>query len=384
MGILSWFKGLSKNKQVTAYKEIGNYRAIFYGFGGDIWQTAVVRSCIRPIADHTSKAHAVCSDKRLERILNLKPNEYMTGTMMLAKTRTLLEVNNTAFIFIARDDTGKITGFYPVPYQSFEAVEYNGRLYIQFKFAGDAVKETTFAWEDLIPLRKDYKSSDIAGDDNCALIRTLELIQTTNDGIANAVVATANLRGIIRSKIGMLSDEDRKKQRDQFVRDYMNIGNEGGVASLDSSQEFIPVNMNPTVTSWATQKEFREDVYRYYGISDSIIMSDYTEEQMEGFYDARIEPFLVQLSEMMTRRVFTERELGYDNFVVYESNRIQYASTKTKLQMVQLVDRGALTPNEWRGMFNLAPVVGGDKPIRRLDTAEVNESKGEEQDGSEG
>ena len=39
--------------------------------------------------------------------------------------------------------------------------------------------------------------------------------------------------------------------------------------------------------------------------------------------------------------------------------------------MVALVDRGALTPNEWRVMFNLAPVPGGDLPLRRLDTEQV-------------
>ena len=37
------------------------------------------------------------------------------------------------------------------------------------------------------------------------------------------------------------------------------------------------------------------------------------------------------------------------------------------------MDRGALTPNEWRETFNLAPVTDGDKPLRRLDTQTVNE-----------
>lgn len=38
-----------------------------------------------------------------------------------------------------------------------------------------------------------------------------------------------------------------------------------------------------------------------------------------------------------------------------------------------MVDRGALTPNEWRKIFNLAPVEGGDEPIRRLDTRPTSE-----------
>ena len=199
----------------------------------------------------------------------------------------------------------------------------------------------------------------------------LDIISTTNQGIANAVKATANLRGILKSTKGMLSPEDRKKQKEEFIRDYLNLENEGGIASLDSTQEFTPITMNPTVISWEQQKEFRENVYRYFGISDAIVMSDYTEAQMEAFYDSRIEPFLVALSIELTRKCFSPRERAFGSGITYESNRINFASTATKLSMVALVDRGALTPNEWRAMFNLAPVEGGDLPLRRLDTEQV-------------
>lgn len=47
----------------------------------------------------------------------------------------------------------------------------------------------------------------------------------------------------------------------------------------------------------------------------------------------------------------------------------------TKLGLVQMVDRGAMTPNEWRTVLNLIPIEGGDKPIRRLDTALVEDKK---------
>ena len=41
-----------------------------------------------------------------------------------------------------------------------------------------------------------------------------------------------------------------------------------------------------------------------------------------------------------------------------------------------MVDRGALTPNEWRETLNLSPVPDGDKPLRRLDTQTVNQIRG--------
>lgn len=372
MGVLQSIFGNTKlMRKWSRWKELGTYKATFSSFGQDMFQSETVRACIRPLAEHTSKANAKCTDKRIEKILNVQPNIYMNGKDFLAKVRIRLEIKNTAFIYIQRDLTGKAIGFYPVPYSYFEAVEYQNGLFIKFSFNGDGATNLVLPWEDLAVIRKDYNESDIAGDDNAPILNMLELISTTNQGVANAVKATANLRGILKSTKAMLSNDDIKKQKEQFVKDYLNLENEGGIASLDSTQEFIPITMSPTVTNYSQMKEFRENVYRYFGVNDSIVMSDYTEEQMEAFYEARIEPFLVALSLELSRKVFTAREQGFNNHIVYESNRMQYASNATKLAMVALVDRGALTPNEWRQIFNLAPVEGGDVPIRRLDTATV-------------
>ena len=381
MGVLqNIFKNTKFVQKYSRWKELGTYNSIFSSFGKDIYKSEIVRSCIRPLAEHTSKANVKCTDKRIEKLLNVNPNMYMNGKDFLYKVRTKLEIKNTAFIYIGRDDTGKAFSFYPVPYSYFEAVEYQNGLFIKFHFAGNETRELVLPWEDLAVVRKDYNDSDISGDENSAILNTLELINTTNQGIANAVRATANLRGILKSTKAMLSPEDIKKNKETFVKDYLSLENEGGIASLDSTQEFTPIKMEPTITNYAQMKEFRENVYRYFGVNDSIVMSDYTESQMEAFYESRIEPFLVALSLELTRKIFTKREQGFDNHVVYESNRMQYASNATKLAMVALVDRGALTPNEWRQIFNLAPVDGGDIPIRRLDTAAVDEPKENEEE----
>ena len=196
----------------------------------------------------------------------------------------------------------------------------------------------------------------------------LELINTTNEGVANAVKSTANLRGILKSTKAMLSPKDIKEQKDRFVADYLSLENSGGIASLDATQDFTPINLNPQIANFEQMKEFREDVYRYFGVSDAIVMSNYTESQMEAFYESRIEPFLIALSLELTRKIYSERELGFGNKIIFESNRMQYASNTTKLNMIQLVDRGILTPNELRMIFNLSPYEGGDEFIRRLDT----------------
>lgn len=370
------FRPLKSAKQ-TRWRELGAYTAIFSPFGQNMWQSDLVRSCIRPIAEHTSKANAVCNKPEIAKILNDSPNMYMNGKDFLSKIRLWLEIKNTAFVYIGRDDLGRVKDFYPIPYSSFEALEYAGDLYIKFTFNNATASTYVFPWSDLAVLRNDYYQSDIWGDDNTAILGKLELINTAEQGVANAVRATANLRGILKSTKAMLSKEDIKKQKDEFVTDYLNLENSGGIASLDATQDFTPITMNPSVTDPDMMKQLREDVYRYFGVNDAIMMSNYNEDQMEAFYEAKIEPFLVAFSEELTRKVFTKRERELGAYILYESNRIQYASNKTKLNMVQLVDRGIMTPNELRQAFNLAPYEGGDEFVRRLDTMPTGDVKGD-------
>ena len=131
MGVIQTIFGRTKILQkFRTWKELGKYNATFSSFGSDIYKSDLVRSCIRPLAEHTSKANVKSTDKRIERLLSVSPNMYMNGKDFLYKVRTRLEIKNTAFIFIQRDETGKIIGFYPVPYSWFEALEYMNGLFI--------------------------------------------------------------------------------------------------------------------------------------------------------------------------------------------------------------------------------------------------------------
>lgn len=376
MGILANLFKKEKQEQTktyTEFKELGTYRSYFSVFGKDIYKSDDVRTCIRALAEHTSKANPRCTDKRIERILQLRPNRFMNGKDFLAKVRNYLEIKNTAFVYIERDNTNKVIGFYPVPFQTYEALEYKDRLYIKFHFDGNH-SNLVVPWDDLAVLRKDYVFSEIGGETNEPLLPTLDVISTMDKGLQNAVKSTANLRGILKSTKAMLSPETLKQQKDIFVKDYMDISNEGGIASLDATQEFKEINLKPTTASAEEADSYRERVYRYFGVNEKIIKSTYTESEYDAFYESRIEPFLVALSLEFTYKIFTDRQIGFENEVWYESNRLQYASAKTKISMVQLVDRGLMTPNEYRALFNMAPYEGGNEFVLRLDTAKTGDT----------
>ena len=382
--ILDLFKKEKPNqtKTYTKFEELGTFKSYFTPFSGEIYSSDDVRTCVRALSEHTSKANPRCSDKNIERLLSLNPNQYMNGKDMLAKLRNYLEIKNTAFLYIQRDNRNKVIGFYPVPYQSFEAVESKNRLFINFSFNGDAARNLVVAWEDLAILRKDYVFSDISGENNKPLFAPLDVVNTMDTGLQNAVKSTANLRGILKSTKAMLSPEDLKRQKENFVNDYMNLENEGGIASLDATQEFKEISLKPTTASAEEADSYRERIYRYFGVNKKIITSNYTESEYDAFYESRIEPFLIALSLELTRKIFSERELSFGNQVWFESNRLQYASAKTKISMVALVDRGLMTPNEYRALFNMAPYEGGDEFVLRLDTQKTGDSTDEDPTGN--
>lgn len=147
----------------------------------------------------------------------------------------------------------------------------------------------------------------------------------------------------------------------------MRIDNNGGIAALDTRMEYVELKNNTTMADDAQMKIVREDIMKYYHVSESIILADYDEDEWNAFYESVIEPFAIRLGLELTRKVFTERELGYGNKIIFESNRLQYASTKSKIELIkELMPMGLLQINEGREVFNMAPVDGGDKRILSL------------------
>jgi HK97 family phage portal protein len=353
--------GKIKQKITTFWREIGGYTATFSPYNGQIYANETCRACIRKLAEETSKANAKVAgnDKRLESLLNLRPNLFMNGKDFLYKCRTLYEINNTLFIYINRDDLGRCISLYPVPQCMSEPVDADGELYIRFYLPNGKI--LVASWDDLAVLRKDFNTSDIYGDDNTAINTSLDLLNTANQGMANAIKSTANLRGVLQSKKAMLTDDDVKKARDQFVSNYMTADNTSGIGMTDSMTTFTPVNMRPIIADSGSLKELDEKIYRYFGESEKAVKNELTGDEAEAHYEGSVEPFLVALSLELSYKIYSERQRGYGNEITYESNRMQYMTIQNKLSLVQMVDRRAMTPNEWRMVMNMAPIKGGDE-----------------------
>lgn len=365
----------------TQLQWMNGFTPSFTSFGEDPYASDVVRSAIHAIATNAAKLNPKHIRKTgkdmkqvggdIEKLLSLRPNRFMSAFDFYYKTITQLYLKNNAFIFINYDGF-TIEGFYPVDASSVELLEANDEIYVRFQFANG--KKLTAPYEQFIHLRRFFAKSDMFGESNDAMMTTLKLIHTTDEGIGNAVKSSAFLRGLLKYT-AMLKDEDLKKNRDRFTKDYMDVSNSGGIAALDSKAEYQELKNDPKMIDSKQMDAIAQKVYTYFGISKSIVTSDYTEDQWNAFYESVLEPIAIQMSQEFTSKLFTEREQGHGNEIIFEANRLAYASNKTKIALLkELAPLGLFTINEGREIFNMAPVEGGEKRIQTLNVVDADKA----------
>jgi HK97 family phage portal protein len=231
----------------------------------------------------------------------------------------------------------------------------------------------TVPYSSLIHLRRHFNRDDILGEEGRKPFKpTLDLINTVNQGISNAIKSSARIRGWLKFN-QTLRPEDIKKQRDDFVNDYLSINNDGGIAAIDAKCDFTPAEMKMQMADDKQMALIRENAYRYFGVNEKIIQATYNEDEWNAFYSSVIEPIALQLSMEFTDKLFTNREKGFGNEIVFSANRLTYASNQTKVNMAkELAPYGIFTINELREVFELEPVDGGDKRLITLNVVDAD------------
>lgn len=360
----------------------------FFCFDGKLYESDIVRACIRPkvraigklvgkhIRDDPKAGGLKVNPDANIRFLLSEPNPYMTGQQMQEKVANQLCLNNNAFILVVRDENGKPMQLYPVPCVSVEA-KYNdsGELFLKFLYGNG--KTGIFRYSDIIHLRQDYNDNDIFGTSPLPVLTPLmNLIGTMDQGIVNAIRNSNAIRWLIAFRQSM-RDEDIKKYVQNFVDNYLAVESTTfGAAGIDSKADIQRIEPKDYVPNALQTEKVVDRLYSYWGTNKKIVQSSYTEDEWTAYYESEIEPVVVQMYQTYTVALFSRKERGYGNRIVFEANNLQCASLTTKLAFQAMVDRGAMTPNEWRETMNLAPIEGGDQPIRRLDTQVVNMLEG--------
>ncbi|MDF2985727.1 MAG: phage portal protein [Eubacterium sp.] len=318
-----------------------------------------------------SKGMTIKNDP-LSKLLNIRPCLEMSTYDFLYRIASDLVYTSNAFAILFYDESFlNITSIQPVTvtrYNIFEDAQGN----IFFKFTWDYDnKEYTVPYQSVIHIKGRYNKKRFMGTPpDLDLQSTLDLLETTYQGIKNSVKNSATLRGYLKYN-NFIDDKTLQQKVNEFQTAYMSASNEGGIGGLDNAMEFKEITQRPATIQTLQMQFFRENIYRYYNLNEKILTSTANAEEWNAFYENVIEPIAIQLSLEFMFKCLTERERGFGNKIIFTANRLQYASIDTRLKMIEaLFDRGLMTINEGRDIMYLPPVEDGD--VRMISLNYVN------------
>lgn len=369
--------GTDKSSEIpqtaTEVKVLDDSKAVFTTYRGDFHEDIDIRACVDAIARNGAKMHPrhirnfngkLENQKgNLYKLLAKQPNEIQDAYKFYYQVITNLELYNDSFIYIQRDENLKVTGLYPLDFNEGKLYEFQGKLWIKFQFGRS--KERFVPYDSCIHLTRFVSKNGLFGGSTIPIIKTLSIKHVIDEGIVNAIKTTQHIKGIIKSTKAMLKPEDVKKMRDQFVADFIKFGDKSGIGGLDATTDFTPVKLDPQTASDSQVKIFDNKILSYFGVNEHIIQSNYSEDEWNAFYESVLEPIGLQMSLEFTNKLFTPTEKNFGNEILFESNRLQYASNNTKINLLRYANN-IMTINELREIFNLAPVEDGDVRMQDL------------------
>ena len=374
MGLFDYiFK--KKNEAILGeyFKMLNTYSPVFTTYDGGVYEMDLTRTAINSFATHCSKLKPEMSGsahRKLQRALEFKPNYFTDTPKFIARLATILECEHTAFIAPVEDEYGELVGFYPLLPSCCEVVDVKGQLYLRYTFSNG--QRGAIEFERVGIMTSHQYRNDLFGESNSTLKPTMQLMQTTNEGIINAVKNSANIR-FMAKVANMLKPEDITKERERFAADNLSADNTSGMIIYDSKfSDLKQVESKPYTPNALQTQQINENVCTHFGTNMHILQNDFTEEQWNAYYEGKIEPFAIQLSIVLSNMVYTDRELANGNMITFSANRLQYASNATKLQVsTQLFDRALINRNTVMDIWNMPHVEDGDKYYIRKEYTEV-------------
>lgn len=349
------------------FKLLNGYVPAFTTWGGSIYERELVRASIDARARHISKMDVKLlgsARPSLQAKLKHAPNEWQTWSQFFYRTSTILDVYNTAWIVPVNDEYGDITGIYPILPDRVELVQYNKMPYVRFTFANG--NSSVIELENIAYMNKYQLKSDIFGESNKALDSTMALMHIQEQGIEEGVKSSATFR-FMATASNFSTDADLAKERNRFTRENLESG--GGILLFPTTYKDVKqIDSKPFVVDADQMKVIQTNVYNYFGVNEDVLQNKAYGDSWSAFYEGAIEPFAIQFSEVVTKMLFTLRERSNGAGIMATSDKLQYMSNKDKLEVsAQMADRGLMTRNEIRAIWNLPPLpdeVGDQLPIR--------------------
>lgn len=343
---------------------LDGYTPTFSSWGGELYESEIVRAAVHATANHCSKLSVKVlgtGNPKLQTRLRQAPNDWQTWGQFLYRLSTILDMQNNAFIVPVYSEFGEVTGVFPVLPSSCEIVQYSGQPWLRYTFRNG--EKAAIAMAECGIMTKFQYKNDLFGESNKALNPTMELVNIQNKGIQEAVKNSASFR-FAAKMTNFTKPEDLVKERQRFNKE--NLSGEGGGLLLfpNTYSEIQQVKSTPFVVAAEEMERIRTSVFDYFGVNEDVLQNKAYGDAWNAFYEGRIKPFSIQLSDVISRMLFSDRERANGTQLMATANRLQYMSNTEKLNVsAQMADRGIMNRDEIREIWNLDPLPDGQGKV---------------------
>ncbi|MBQ6621951.1 MAG: phage portal protein [Mogibacterium sp.] len=361
--------GRQKQDYLTAeqvYKVFTSYNPTWHSWHGKIYESELVRAAVDAKARHISKLKVDflgAARPQLQARMKYEPNAWQTWGQFLYRASTILDMQNTCFIAPIIGEFDEIAGYTTLLPSECELRNYEGTIWLLYRFRSGQVGAIEF---DRVGILTKYQyKSEFFGESNGALTNTMRLLDIQSQGIEAAVKTAGNFSFIARL-VNMRSPADLQKQQKDFNEKNLRADASGVLLFPNTVDNIQQVKSERFTISAEEQKLIQTNVQDYFGVNEKVIQNIASGDEMDSFFNGAIEPFAIMLSDIMTKMTYSHREQSHGAKVLCTANRLQYMAVDKKIKMAQqLGDRGMMTINEVRELFNYPPLPDGDRAIIR-------------------
>ncbi len=357
-----------RDKTGNLWFSLNNYESVAWrSWSGEAFESDLVRAAADARARHISKLSVVLTgggNPPMQRRLAMRPNSWQTWSQFLYRLSVIVDMQCTAFIVPVYTPTYDIIGISLVVPSDFELVDVNGVPWLRMRFSNGNVASDELSRIGI--MTKFQYLSDYFGTGNGALDSTLELIDIQRQGIKGAAKNSSIYR-FMATLSNFSKPEDLAKERERFTENNLRTDTGGGLLLFPSTYKDIKeLDRKQYSVDADQQKVIESRVFNYFGVNEKILNNSATADDLDAFYEGAIEPFAIQLADVLTFMLFSDREQAAGNRVQFSADRLAYMSMQSKINLVmQMSDRGELLQNEARRILNLPDLPGGNKTIIR-------------------
>lgn len=342
-------------------------------FDREAWYHDTFRATVDAIASHGAKGEfqavvfnkdgrikEVIRNDPMARLLNVRPNEIMSGTEFKYRMIANLETKTTAIAYI-RWEGSKPVAIYPVDFTNYEFKKIRGESGLAIEIMTYEGESVALPLECCVVMRKFYNERLASGDGNEPIYKVLDMSKASDEGFIESLQVSNKIKGIVKQKRAMLDPDDVKKGQETFANRLMAASKNGGIVAVDSMEDFTPITVDAKSANAAQMQYINNRIYTYLRTPEEIVQNKYSEQVGMAWQQGKIEPIWNIFAEAVTAVYYTKHEIECGNRMIMTGMMTMGMSVNSIVQILNATkETGELTTNERRELLGRPPVEDGD------------------------